>query len=157
MLYTLHGPAGEVWKSATEHPFAFQDRRDARRYAKFLRVSGRLANRIPTRSSNEGLVHRLDQASHVFPPPVVWLVLGLAALMLRRPRNALVALGLVVAGLVLIVTTSLVALAVPEYAAPVTPAFVLLAGAGLVGAHPGGYGKSRRQASGKAETEGEQN
>jgi hypothetical protein len=82
------------------------------------------------------LAHRLNQASKAFPPIVVWLVVGLVALALRRPRGALVPLTLSVAGLLVIVATAFVTLAVAEYAVPVSPAFILLAAVGLVGAHP---------------------
>jgi hypothetical protein len=136
VIWTLHGGAREVWQSATVHPLVFDDARDAQRYATFERDTERLADRIPTRDSNPDLVHRLNQASRVFPPPAFWLAVGLAALALRRPRRALVALAPAAAGLVVIVATSLVALSVPEYAAPVSPAFVLLAAAALIGSEP---------------------
>ncbi len=51
----------------------------------------------------------------------------------RRPRNALVALAPCLAGLVVIVVTALVAPSVAEYAAPVSPAFLMLAAVGVVG------------------------
>lgn len=137
-IRTLGGQAREVWRSPTEHPLVFDDPRDERRYVEFERDTGRLVGRIPTRDANDGLVHRLNQASHRFPPPFVWLALGTVALAVRRPQRALVALGPSIAGLVVIVGTSLVAVAVGEYAAPVSPAFVMLAAVGLVGAHPRG-------------------
>jgi hypothetical protein len=132
-IQTLHGPAGEVWRSATEHPLVFADPRDKARYDDFQADTGRLNERIPTRGRNETLVHRVNQASHAFPPPIVWLVLGCVGLLVRRPRRALVAVAPAVAGLVVIVATGLIAPAVGEYAAPVSPAFVLLAAAGLLG------------------------
>ncbi|MFL5944945.1 MAG: glycosyltransferase family 87 protein [Gaiellaceae bacterium] len=133
-LWTIGGPAQEVWRSATEHSFVFTDPRDARRFAKFNRSVDRLSARIPTREGNATLIHRFNQASHAFPPLVVWLLVGLVAMLLRRPRGALVALAPCVAGLIVIVATSLVAPSVAEYSAPVSPAFVLLAAAGLLGA-----------------------
>jgi len=137
-IWTLGGGAREVWRSATEHPLVFDDPRDERRYLRFERDTSRLADRIPTRDDNPGLVHRLNQASHVFPGLVVWLALGLLALAVRRPQRALVALAPAAAALVVIVGTSLVAVAVAEYAAPVSPAFIMLTAAGVVGAHPRG-------------------
>jgi len=130
------GSVREVWLSATEHPLVFEDPRDEQRYAQFGRDTDRLVRRIPTRDSNPGLVHRLNQASRAFPPPAFWLAVGLVALAFRRPRRALVALAPAAAALVVIVATSLVALSVPEYAVPVTPGFLLLAAAGLFGAEP---------------------
>ena len=92
-----------------------------------------LAERLPNRDGTE-LAHRLNQASKAFPPIVVWLAVGLVALALRRPRGSLVVLALTAAGLLVIVATAMVTLAVAEYAVPVAPAFILLTGVGLVGA-----------------------
>ena len=132
-LWTPGGPAYEVWTSPTEHHFVFTSPRDERRYEKLGNDVGRLAARIPTHSEAQGVVHRVNQASHRFPPPVAWLVLGIVGLAFRRPRNALVAIAPCVAGLVVIVATALVAPAVAEYGAPVSPAFILLAVAGVLG------------------------
>jgi hypothetical protein len=109
-----------------------------RRWARFGRQTDRLAYRIPTRGANQELVHRFNQTSHVFPPPAFWLAVGLLGLAIRRPRRALVALVPSIAGLIVIVPTALIAFAVAEYAAPVSPAFIMLAAVGLVGAHPRG-------------------
>jgi hypothetical protein len=138
VIWTRGGNVREVWRSATEHPLVFDDPHDERRYAEFGRDTDRLAGRIPTRDANEGLVHRLNQASNRFPPPVFWIAVGLIALAVRRPARSVVALALVAAALAVIVGTSLVALDVPEYSVPVTPAFLFLAAAGLVGADPRG-------------------
>ena len=135
---TVGGQAHEVWRSATEHPLVFSDPRDERRFEKLARDTTRLSNRMPAPAAQQGLVHRLNQASHAFPPPVVWLAFGLLALILRRPRRAVVALALSAAGLGVIVGTSLVAFPVAQYAAPVSPAFILLAVVGLVGVQPRG-------------------
>jgi hypothetical protein len=132
-IHTLHGQAREVWTSATEHPLVFDDARDERRYEKFEHETDRLTSRIPTRDGSSAVVHRLNQASKAFPPLLLWLVVGLGALAVRRPQRALVALAPSAAGLVVIVATSLFVFAVPQYAAPVSPAFVMLAAAGLGG------------------------
>ena len=132
-IQTLHGPAGEVWRSATEHPLVFADPRDKARYERFESSGAHLADRLPTRTANHDLVHRANQTSHVFPPPIVWLVIGLVGLIARRPRRALVALAPALAGLAVIVATGLIAPAVGEYAAPVSPAFIVLAAAGVLG------------------------
>lgn len=131
-IQTLFGGAREVWRSASVHPLVFDDARDARRYAAFNDDTTRLVDRIPTRGSDAELVHRFNQTSHVFPPPAVWLALGLVGFALRRPRCALVALTLSAAALIVIVSTALIAFAVAEYAAPVSPVFILLAAAGLL-------------------------
>ena len=133
-ILTLYGKARVVWRSGSDHQLVFDDPRDQRRYEKLGRDADRLSTRIPTRNGDPGLLHRLNQTSHAFPPPVVWLVVGLAGLAVRRPRHSLVALALSLAAGAVIVGTSLVAEAVAEYAAPVSPAFILLAAVGLLGA-----------------------
>jgi len=133
MLWTPGGQAYEVWTSPTEHHFVFTNPRDERRYDKLGGDVGRLAARIPTRSGVHGVIHRLNQASHRFPPPIAWLLVGVVGLAFRRPLNALVAIAPAVAGMVVIVATALVVPAVAEYAAPVSPAFILLAAVGVLG------------------------
>ena len=133
LLWTPGGSAREVWTSPTEHSFVFSDAHDERRYNKLGADVGQLASRLPTRDGSQTVIHRLNQISHRFPPLIAWLVVGVVALAYRRPRNVLVAIAPCVAGLVVIVATALVAPSVPEYAAPVSPAFFLLAAAGLVG------------------------
>ena len=103
-----------MWRSPTDHSFVFDDPRDERRYEKFGRDSDRLVARIPTRDPNEGLVHRLNQASRGFPPPIVWLAVGVIGLALRRPRHALVAVTPAAAGLTVIFASSLLVFAVPQ-------------------------------------------
>ena len=132
-LWTPGGTAQEVWTSATRHSFVFSDPRDERRFAKLGADVERLANRLPTRDGSPTLIHRLNQLSHRFPPLIAWLLIGVVALALRRPRSALVAIAPALAGLVVIVASALVVPSVPEYAAPMSPAFVLLAAVGLVG------------------------
>jgi hypothetical protein len=64
-------------------------------------------------------------------PPLLWLALGISALALRRPRDALALSVPTVAGLLVIVLTALGLPAEPHYSVPVAPAFVLFAGAAL--------------------------
>jgi Glycosyltransferase family 87/Dolichyl-phosphate-mannose-protein mannosyltransferase len=132
-LWTPGGSAEEVWTSPTEHHFVFSNPRDERRYDKLGDDVQRLSNRLPTRDGAQTVIHRLNQASHRFPPLIAFLVIGAVALTWRRLRDALVAVAPAVAGLVVIVATALVAPSVAEYAAPVSAAFVLLAAVGLVG------------------------
>jgi alpha-1,2-mannosyltransferase len=133
-LYTPGGTAREVWRSPTDHSFVFSNPRDEHRFARFNHDVDRLAGRVPTRDGDAGAVHRLNQASHAFPPLIVWLVIGVIAFVLRRPRHALIALAPAVAASIVIVATALVVPAVAEYSAPVSPAFVVLAAAGVLGA-----------------------
>jgi hypothetical protein len=139
LLWTPGGSAQEVWTSATEHRFVFSDPRDARRYENLGEDVGRLSNRLPTRDGAPSLMHRLNQVSHRFPPLIAFLLIGAISVAWRRPRGALVAVAPAAAGLVVITATALVAPSVAEYAAPVSPAFVLLTAAGLAGAPARGW------------------
>jgi hypothetical protein len=133
-LWTPGGYAQEVWRSPTDHTFVFSNPRDERRFARFNHDVDRLAGRVPTRDGSAAAVHRLNQASHAFPPLIVWLAIGIVAFVLRRPRHGLVALAPSIAASIVIVATALVVPAVAEYGAPVSPAFVVLAAAGVLGA-----------------------
>jgi hypothetical protein len=132
-LWTPGGQAQEVWRSATDHSYVFSNPRDERRAEKFGNATERLAERLPAHDGTPRLVHWLNRGSHAFPPLVFWLVLGAVGLALRRPRNALIVLAPGAAGLLVVVVSSLVAPSVAEYGAPVLPAFIVLAGVGLVG------------------------
>jgi hypothetical protein len=136
MYHGVRGGVREVWLSPTEHPLVFDDPYDEQRYQRYSRDAARLADRIPTRDSNGALIHRLNQASHAYPPPAFWLLVGVLALVFRWPRRALVALVPSLAAIAVILTTSAVAPAVGEYAAPVSPAFIVLTAAGFLGAEP---------------------
>jgi hypothetical protein len=132
-LWTPGGSAQEVWKSPTDHSFVFSDPHDGQRYERFGADTDKLAVRLPTRDGAQSVLHRLNQVSHRFPALVAWLLVGVVAVALRRPRNALVAVAPVFAGLVVIGATALLVPAVAEYAAPVSPGFLMLAAVGLVG------------------------
>jgi hypothetical protein len=133
MFYAPDGRVYEAWQSATQHQTVVTDAHDRARIAKFNADTARLAARLPTRTGDAGLIHRLNQASHVFPPAIVWLLIGLVAFIWRRPQNLLIALAPTIAGLIVIVASSLVVPAVAEYGAPVSPAFILFAAAGAFG------------------------
>ena len=128
----------EVWTSATEHHLVFRDSRDEARAAHVDAEIGRLLDRLPDRAGNASLAHRLNQASYRFPPPGLWLVVGVIAVALRRPRNARIAVGLSALAMLLLVVSALGLPAAGEYAMPVAPAFALLAGAGLFGPRAAG-------------------
>ena len=75
----------------------------------------------------------LNRASRWFPRPVVWLVVGLLAVAVRRPRGAATPLVLTVAAAMIFLATALAVPATAEYSVPLTPAFMLLAVCGLLG------------------------
>ena len=130
---TPDGSIYTVWTSPTEHHLVFVHAGDRARYETLHRQVDELWSNLPDRSGNAPLALRFNQASRWFPPAVFWLALGLVGLALRRPANAL-ALGTpAIAAVVMLVLSALAIAAVPHYAAPMTPGFVLLAGACLFG------------------------
>jgi len=120
-----------VWTSPTEHHLVFVHPGARGRYDALHRRMDDLAANLPDRSGSPSLAHRLNQSSRWLVPPVLWLVVGLAALAFRRPRNALALIVPTVAGLLVIVLTALGLPAEPHYSVPVAPAFILLTGAAL--------------------------
>ncbi|MBA3432889.1 MAG: glycosyltransferase family 39 protein [Actinobacteria bacterium] len=132
-LTTPDGSIREVWTSPTEHHIVYDDPADAARAAAIDRRIDGLVASFPDRSARPELVDRLNSASRWYPRPVVWLAVGLVALLVRRPRRFAIPLALVGGALAILVSTSLAVYAVAEYSVPVTPAFILLATTGLLG------------------------
>jgi glycosyltransferase involved in cell wall biosynthesis len=117
-----------VWTSPVVHHLVFVHPGDQQRYDALHRRMGDLADNLPGRQGNAGLTHRLNQASRWFPPPILWLVLGLVALAYRRLLGGAALWLPTLAGLAVIVLTALGLPAEPHYAVPMAPAFVLFAG-----------------------------
>ena len=136
-ISTPDGRIREVWTSPTEHQVVFSRPADAARAAEIDRRVDGLDDSFPDRSARSEWVDRLNSASRWFPRPVVWLVVGLLAVLVRRPRGLAVPLTLAGAALLILLSTSLAVYAVAEYSVPVTPAFVLLAAVGLLGRRAG--------------------
>jgi hypothetical protein len=124
----------EVWTSPTEHHLVFRNPGDAARAARVDAEIGRLLDRLPDRGGSATLAHRLNQVAYRFPPPALWLAVGLVAVAYRRPRGARVVLALAGAGFLVILVSALGLPVAGEYAMPVVPSFALLAAAGLFGA-----------------------
>jgi hypothetical protein len=132
-ISTPEGRIREVWTSPTEHAYAFADPADAARSAALdVRVNELLAG-LPDRAQRPELVEAVNDVSRVYPRPFMWLLLGLVAIAIRRPRGLGVPLALAGAAVLILVSTSLAVYAVAEYSVPVVPAFVLLATVGLLG------------------------
>jgi hypothetical protein len=123
----------EVWTSPTEHRFVFAHAEDRPRFERIQRRLDELFAAIPDRHGDAALTLRLNQLSRWYPRLVLWLVVGFAALALRRPRGAGVALALAGAALVVVVFNALGQPADRHFVLPVAPAFVLLAAVGLLG------------------------
>ena len=123
-----------VWTSPAEHHLVFVHPGDRARYDRLHERISDLRDNLPSRSGNATLALRLNQASKWYPPPVLWLVVGVVALAIRRPRGIVALAAPTVAGLIVILFSALGLPAVPQYSVPVVPAFALLAGGALFGA-----------------------
>jgi Dolichyl-phosphate-mannose-protein mannosyltransferase len=123
----------DVWTSPTHHHFVFRNPADRPRFNRILRERDSLFAALPHRTPNAQIALRLNQLSRWFPRLIIWIVVGLIALAVRRPRDAgmLIAVGL--AALLVIVFNALGLFADPHFALPVAPAFVLLAAGALFG------------------------
>jgi hypothetical protein len=130
---TPDGHIHDVWTSPTAHHLVYANPRDQRRYKQLLAATTRLEAPLGGHPGNANLKLRLDQSSKWYPRLLIWLIVGLIALLTRRPRNARLALALTVAALTVIAFTALAIFAVTQFAIPVAPAFLLLAAAGLLG------------------------
>jgi hypothetical protein len=130
-ITTPDGSIYTVWTSPTEHHMVFVHPEDAKRNADLHRRMEELAANLPDRRGSPSVAHRLNQASRWFPWPLLWLLLGLAALAYRRTRDAAAIAAPSLAGLLVILVSALGLPAEPHYSVPVAPAFVLLAGGAL--------------------------
>jgi hypothetical protein len=123
-----------VWTSPTEHHQVFVHPGAKERNEALHRRMNELQANLPDRSGSAELALRINQASRWYVPPVVWLVVGIVAVALRRPRGTLALAVPALAGLVVDLVNALGLPAVPEYSVPSAPAFVLLAAGGLFAA-----------------------
>lgn len=131
---TPDGHITEVWTSPTEHSLVFATAQMQRRYDAIGDVVDELTETMPPYRGSEWLTLQLSRSSKIFPPPLLWLVVGLVALGWRRPRHSGLALALAAAALLVVVSQALAVYAIVEFAVPVAPALVVLGAAGLVGA-----------------------
>ena len=128
---TPDGSIYTVWTSPTDHHLVFAHPGDEQRYDALHRRMDELASNLPDRGGSPALERRLNQASRWFPPPVLWLAIGLAGLLFRRPRDLVALVTPTLAAVAVLVLSALGLPSEPHYAVPVAPAFVLLAGAAL--------------------------
>ena len=132
-ISTPDGRIREVWTSPTDHSFVFRDAADRVRAGELDEDVNELLGGLPTRAQRPALVELLNDLSRLYPRPFMWLLVGVAAALWRRPRGIVVPAALAGAALLVLLATSLAVYAVAEYAVPVVPAFVLLATAGVLG------------------------
>jgi hypothetical protein len=130
---TPHGSAREVWTSPTQHRLVFADPADARRNAAVERKVERLAAGVPPYRGSAWGTRQLSRSSKLFPPPLLWLLVGAAGLVLRRPRRSLAAWALAAGALVVTLFNALTIYPIIEFAIPLMPALVVCGAAGLLG------------------------
>jgi len=126
----------DVWTSGTEHHFVFRDPGQRTRFEEIVRERDELFGALPDRNGNASIAHRLNQLSRWFPRPIIWIVVGVVALLWRKPRGATTLTALGLAALLVIVLNALGLFADPRFALPVAPAFVLFGLGALVGRRP---------------------
>jgi hypothetical protein len=138
---TPDGSIREVWTSATEHSLVFSEPGAGERYAAVGAEAAALAAEVPPYDGNEWLTRQLSRSSKLFPPPLLWLAVGLVGLALRRPARSGLALAIGLGALLVVTFQALAVYSIVEFAVPVAPALVVLGAAGLVGerraVHPG--------------------
>jgi hypothetical protein len=130
---TPDGSIRTVWTSPYEHHLVFDHPGDAARYAALHRRIDELARNLPDRAGSATLALRMNQASRWYPPPVLWLLAGLVAVAIRRPRDVLALSTPSIAALIVIVVSATGVPAVPHFSVPVMPAFALFMGGALFG------------------------
>jgi hypothetical protein len=123
----------EVWTSATEHHFTFCKPGYKRRFDEIGRELRDLFGGLPGRTGNAELALRLNQASRWYPRSILWILLGIIALAIRRPKGARTLVAIAFAAIVVIALNALGLFADPRFALPVAPAFVFFGSCALLG------------------------
>jgi hypothetical protein len=123
----------QVWTSPTEWHFEFDRAAERPRFVRIRREVGDLFAALPDREGNARLALRLNQLSRWFPRPWMFIVVGLVAVMIRRPQRWPILAALASAALAVVLLNALGLFADLHFVLPVAPAFVLLGLAGLLG------------------------
>jgi hypothetical protein len=124
----------QVWTSATKWHLEFEHPADRTRFDDIRREVNVLFASLPDRNGNAQLALRLNQLSRWFPRPWMWIVLGLIAILVRRPRGWPILVALALAAFAVVLLNALGLFADLHFVLPVSPAFVLLGLGGLLGA-----------------------
>ena len=123
----------QVWTSPTEWHFEFARASERPRFERIERRTQELFDALPDRAGNARLALRLNQLSRWFPRPWMWILLGLIAIGVRRPRGWPFLVAQSLAAFAVVFLNALGLFADLHFVLPVAPAFVLLGLAGLLG------------------------
>jgi hypothetical protein len=126
----------QVWTSPKRWHFAFQKPRDRPRFEHIQHQLNKLLGALPDRQGNPQLGLRLNQLSRWFPRPLIWIVVGLVAIAIRRPRGSATLIALALAAFIVVLLNALGLFTDLHFLLPVAPAFVLLGVGGLLGVRP---------------------
>jgi hypothetical protein len=123
----------QMWTSPTEWHFEFARASERPRFQRVERRTRELFAALPDRNPNARLALRLNQLSRWYPRPWMWILLGIAAIVMRRTRGWPILVALSLAGFTAVLLNALGLFADLHFVLPVAPAFVLLGTAGLFG------------------------
>ncbi|MGL6278661.1 MAG: hypothetical protein ACRC50_03800 [Gaiella sp.] len=130
---THDGSIRTIWTSALANRVVSTDPGFPARQRAMDLTDGRLRQGIPAYQGVDVLRELLNLASRAYPRPVVWLVVGLVAVLWRRPRHLGLALTLAGTGLWVALVNALGIYAILEFVLPTVPGLIVLTAAGLVG------------------------
>ncbi len=117
------GQSRLLWRSRAEQAHADQ-------LARHLQT---LASDLPNRDGSASVASFLNRISRIYPRMALWLVLGLLAMLVRRPRGSAAILVLAALGLATIGVTLLGFGPTLEYRLPFDPIFIVLGLGALAG------------------------
>jgi hypothetical protein len=123
----------QVWTSPTRYELAFRPPRLKRRFDRIQREENSLFAALPKRQPNTTLLLRMNEASKWYPRSILWIVLGVIALAVRRTRRGGMLVALALAALLVILFNALGQVADPRFSLPVAPAFVFFGACALFG------------------------
>ena len=130
---TPDGHIRERWTSPVDHTLVFSTREMQQRYDQTGRDAGALMDDVPPYAGNEWLTLQFSRSSKLFPPPILWLVAGIAGVVVRRPKQLGLAVALAGAAALVVGSQALAIYTIIEFAIPVVPALMVFGAAGLVG------------------------
>jgi hypothetical protein len=123
----------QVWTSPTTWHFEFERPGERVRFEEVTDEVHDLFEALPDRNGNAALALRLNQLSRWYPRPWMWIVLGVVAIVVRRPRGWPMLIALALAAFAVVLLNALGLFADLHFLLPVAPAFVLLGLGGLLG------------------------